>query len=96
MKEKEKRMIRGAQKKMIVMKTSNSAVFEEAYFVLRRESGDFNEDMVREANRIIEEGGGKIKPPRKKFPKEWLLFTVGFLSGACFGGGIAALFIFVG
>lgn len=88
-------MIKGSQKKMIVMKTADSAFFEEAYFVLRRESRDFDEDMVREANRIIEEGGGKRINSRKKLAKEWILGAVGFFCGACVGGGLAALIILV-
>jgi hypothetical protein len=88
-------MIKGAQKKMIVLKTSDSAVFEEAYFVLRRESRDFDEDMVREANRIIEDGGGRRSSKRKRISKGWIYGMAGFLSGACFGGGIAALIILV-
>ncbi len=50
-------MIRGAQKQMIVVRTRNSRVFEEAYFVIRRNAGrgETDEtDMLWEANRIIE------------------------------------------
>lgn len=47
-------MIRGAQKRIVVIKTADSAIFDEAYFVLKsgRETNDG--DMVKEANRIVE------------------------------------------
>ena len=50
-------MLRGAQKQMIVVRTRNSRVFEEAYFVVRRGKTMppvCKEDMLWEANRIIE------------------------------------------
>ena len=48
-------MIRGAQKKMVVIRTHESRLFEEAYFVLRKdgERGMDDEDMLQEADRII-------------------------------------------
>lgn len=50
-------MLRGSQKQMIVVRTRNSRMFEEAYFVMRRgaDKGGADElDMLWEANRIIE------------------------------------------
>lgn len=50
-------MLRGAQKQMIVIRTRNSRLFEEAYFVVRRQrTGQVpgKEDMLWEANRIIQ------------------------------------------
>lgn len=54
-------MLRGAQKQMIVVRTRDSRVFEEAYFVIRHgkhggltEPLPDKEDMLTEANRIIE------------------------------------------
>lgn len=50
-------MLRGAQKQMIVIRTHNSRLFEEAYFVVRKpRTGRVacKEDMLWEANRIIE------------------------------------------
>ena len=51
-------MIKGAQKQMIVVRTGHSHYFDEAYFVLRREmrAPRCKRDMLREANRILEEG----------------------------------------
>lgn len=52
-------MLRGAQKQMIVVRTHDSRVFEEAYFVVRgQKRGDTapmpdKEDMLTEAGRIL-------------------------------------------
>ncbi len=83
-------MIKGAQKKMIVIKTSDSAVFEEAYFVLRRERNAVEADMVREANRIIESNGGK-KAAGENDIKNLAFCVACFACGIATGGGVAAL-----
>lgn len=85
-------MIRGAQKRMIVLRTRDSRVFEEAYFVMRREAegdGASEQDMIREANRILERS-----LPRDQFTSApsaqtnsktrrggFFWFTVGLLCG---------------
>jgi len=54
-------MIKGIQKRMIVMRTGGSSIFEGAYFVLRNGYGRTDAEkgeMIREANRLIEEGMG--------------------------------------
>ncbi len=84
-------MIRGAQKKMIVIKTSDSAVFEEVYFVLRRERPAVEADMVREANRIIESSGEKKSSVRKNDVKSLVFCVACFACGIATGGGVAAL-----
>ena len=46
-------MIKGAQKKMIVIKTDDSTVFEEAYFVIKNEYEGMNDsDIISEATKI--------------------------------------------
>ncbi|MBQ4323018.1 MAG: hypothetical protein IJC19_03680 [Clostridia bacterium] len=50
-------MLKGAKKNMIVVRTRDSRVFEEAYFVMRRDAGSTvtdDSDMLWEANRILE------------------------------------------
>ena len=86
-------MIKGAQKKMIVIKTADSEVFEEAYFVLRREKLAVEADMVREANRIIESGGDKRGAARKNDVKGLAFGIACFACGIATGGGIAALML---
>lgn len=88
-------MIRGAQKKMIVIKTADSAIFEEAYFVLRREKKARNEDIVAEACRIIDSSGDKRRKGNIAEDTKTLLMGVAcFLCGAIGGSCItAALFL---
>ncbi len=50
-------MLKGAHKQMIVVRTRDSRLFEEAHFVMRRgaaEAPGDDLDLVFEANRIIE------------------------------------------
>ena len=80
-------MIKGAKKQMIVVRTVGSRVFDEAYFVLRRqwkeESGD-SEDMLREANRILAEGNEPTHPTARSH-RRWLFFGIGILCGLTLG-----------
>ncbi len=84
-------MIKGAQKRMIVVKTGDSAVFEEVYFVMRRESSAERLDMLAEANRIIESCGGHKKRGRSKRLRALLLSACIFLCGGITGGLIIAI-----
>ena len=48
-------MVRGCQRKVIFLKNTESEIFSEAYFIVAAGSRGVSEaDMVREANRIIE------------------------------------------
>ena len=55
--------MRGYQKRVIYMKNPGSAVFEEAYFVLRdgEETAGGTFDIIEEANRIIKENTDEEK-----------------------------------
>ena len=89
-------MIRGAQKKMIVVRTRNSRMFEEAYFVMRQgaDEGSQNHDILREANRILEgnlSGYGQerqAKEKRRHLRERVLMFLAGL---ACGGGSVGLL-----
>ncbi len=84
-------MIKGAQKRMIVVKTGDSAVFEEVYFVMRRESSAERLDMLAEANRIIESCGGNRKRGKSKKLRA-IFWSLGiFLCGGAVGGFISAI-----
>lgn len=51
-------MIKGCQKKIILLKNTGSDFFEEAYFILKDgalPSSATENDMIREASRIISE-----------------------------------------
>ena len=96
-------MLKGAQKNMIVVRTRDSRLFEEAYFVMRRNatatSAD-ESDMLWEANRILESSvaGGRgdgVKSSRVPLPGQGLLrglvwFFLGFLTG---GGAVGLLWV---
>ena len=84
-------MIKGAQKRMIVVKTGDSAVFEEAYFVLRRESRAERLDMLAEANKIIENCGGNRKRGRSPQRAALLYALCSLISGMILGGAIVVL-----
>lgn len=84
-------MLRGSQKQMIVVRTRNSRMFEEAYFVMRRGAGQSENDeldMLWEANRIIESS----LPHETRVPslptraegrlRRWIWFAAGLVSGS--------------
>lgn len=84
--------MRGYQRRVIFLKNTGSALFDEAYFVMRKDERAEKRseaDMVAEADRIIEENFGKKK--RHKFGA-LTLFT-SFLLGASLTFIIAVLFI---
>ena len=74
--------MRGCQKRVIYLKNTGSEYFDEAYFVLKNSTNSKNRsdtDVIREANRIIEENIGK----RKHFNyKKWLPLVLAFTVGA--------------
>lgn len=80
-------MIRGAQKKVIVIKTADSEIFEEAYFVLRRDRESNRGDMVNEANKLVE----GLEESEKREKKALLLGRLSSIAFMIFGGGIGAL-----
>lgn len=102
-------MLRGSQKKMIVVRTRDSRLFEEAYFVMRRDADrgvtgakDADElDMLWEANRILESSlqksrGSSLSAGQSPAPK-WGLWRglVWFGMGLLSGGGIMGLLWFL-
>lgn len=83
------KMIKGCQREMIVMQTQDSALFESAYFILRRQkTASGKTDMLAEANRIIGAGNDYLSRRCKKSRYVWL-----FLLGSCCGAGLLALIL---
>ena len=75
-------MIRGCQKRIIYLRSTDSQIFDEAYFVIKHEcdcEGHSEADMVSEAKRILdgainrEKGHGKRK-------KHAMYFSLGALA----------------
>lgn len=91
-------MTRGCQKKIIHIKETDSTLYEEAYFILRRGVGEgFNQpgkdQLMKEANRIIDESMSFAYPSghKKKRGSFFAPFAIGAtISGAVFG--VIALF----
>ena len=76
-------MIKGAQKQLIVVRTQSSPYFDEAYFVLRREIESQKHkktDILKEANRILEESTLSYQSPQKKKNSQGDFFACHFLS----------------
>ena len=76
--------MRGTQRRVIYLKNTGSDVFDEAYFVIREgvvrtDPSGVEEDLIKEANRIINEhiGNKKIKKSGKML-FEACLFLTGF------------------
>ena len=88
-------MLKGAQKKMIVIKTSDSDIFEEAYFVVKGGVERSRPDMVSEANRIIDGCGEKRGREKSKDVRVLIIPLLSFILGTLFGGGIAILIAFL-
>jgi len=77
--------VRGSEKKIIYVKDTGSQIFEEAYFVLRRGAegsgpSHSGEDMVQEAQRIVEES--TLSYVRHKKRRQIRGRLVSFLAGA--------------
>ena len=96
-------MLRGAQKHMIVIRTRDSRVFEEAYFVIRRDADRAaadESDMLWEANRILETAAPRPRgetPLREEEGRGLLRGLVWFLIGLITGGGgIGLLWLILG
>ncbi len=84
-------MIRGTQRKMIIVKTSDSTLFEEAYFVVRNGGVARGSDMMAEANRIIENCDDKRRERQKIMHKKILLPLGLFLGGSALGSVLTLL-----
>ena len=75
--------MKGCQKKIILLKGTDSALFEEAYFIIRETERMAREnDMIAEAYRIIENNDLSAAPEYVKLTKRKKLLC--FLYGALF------------
>ena len=90
----EEEMLKGAQKRMIVVKTSDSEIFEEAYFVMKGGVERSKPDMVFEANRIIE-GCSERRKEKRRESQICVIPLLCFMIGTLFGGGAVALIAFL-
>ena len=86
-------MLKGAQKRMIVIKTSDSKFFEEAYFVVKPNCYEDELDMIVEADRIVERVIDRKKSEKKmKSPsKKNIIFCLCGAMGGIFMGILGSL-----
>lgn len=84
-------MIKGAQKRMIVVRTADSTIFEEAYFVMRGGEKREERDMIDEANRIIKANGGGTREKRRDATRTLIFFVCCFMGGSVVGTAITLL-----
>lgn len=78
-------MIKGARKEMIVVRTSSSRYFDEAYFVLRDDAQKErrkNTDILSEANHILAQIAPDHTSAVQKRGRQWIFFGVGGIFGA--------------
>ncbi len=75
-------MVKGARKNIVILKNTGSELFEEAHFILREGKICHTElDLLREANRILEENKEETKK-RSGAALRALSFLLPFLLGA--------------
>lgn len=81
-------MLKGYQRKLVMVRTKNSKIFESAFFILRSSAAVTHADMVDEANRILNECG---EPRRRIKPHVRHILTaagISFLLGAAIVGAV--------
>jgi len=85
--------MRGCEKRMVFLRHADSELFEEAYFVMRRDAdmgGAPTADMIGEANRIIESARPSKRREKQGHGRHvWVLLAafVSFGAGLLIGGG---------
>lgn len=83
-------MLKGYQRKLIMIRTNDSDMFESAFFILRSavcEKGN-RAEMVSEANRILQESNGIKKKKSFKARHLFLMLGIGFLLGSAALGAV--------
>lgn len=78
-------MLKGYQRKLIMIRTKESSVFESAFFILRQSScdGEKSCEMVNEANKILNDSNLLPKKKNLKALKHIILSAgIGFFLGA--------------
>lgn len=84
-------MLKGYQKRLIMMPTKSSALFESAYFILRKDSEPpvpTKNEMLCEATRILEENA--LTQKKRVFTRKHMIaaLVIGFLAGGLLVGAI--------
>ena len=85
--------MRGCERRIIMLKGTSSEIFDEAYFLLRKDfKNDADENgIVDEARRIVSLNTTKRR--MKNTPqKNWIFFAAGILLGGAVGVLLAIFF----
>ncbi len=92
---KENIVYKGSERRVIVVKSASSKHFEEAHFFLKvgEEAMPPMPDLLREANRIVEQS--LLPPLRKKRKDRRRWFSRGFVTGMALAALLSALLWFI-
>ena len=88
-------MIKGCQKRAVVIKGSPQSAFESAYFIMKREHDGENEsEIIYQANRLISEHtiNSKRKISRRATLLLVAIFALGVVTGVALGLVLSILF----
>lgn len=86
--------MRGSEKKIIYVRDTGSAFFEEAYFILRSgaaEAAASPDDMVREAERLVSASDS----PYPRHAKRLSARALSFFAGAAAASAILGVFAWI-
>lgn len=76
--------LRGCQRKIILLKGTDSQIFDEAYFLLRRGAETFgNAEIIREAERIVNRNTTRRR--RRVTRRDGIAFVLGIACGIACG-----------
>ncbi|MBR7184421.1 MAG: hypothetical protein IKD37_02310 [Clostridia bacterium] len=85
-------MVKGCQRRIILLRETGSAIFEEAYFLVKPEQADASEQrMIAEANRIIEENLITRSRTGRRRKSAWQQGLWHYAAGVCSGGALTGL-----
>ena len=87
-------MIKGLNKQMVVLKLDGNRIYESACFVVRSDlekKRDEEKDMLREANRILEEMELGRSKKKRGGGKRFLLWMLTLIVGAAIGFALSFL-----
>ena len=70
-------MVKGYKRNVVLLKNTGSEIFDMAYFIMKDSVNSDNVDIVREANRILEENTLKKNGNGRKILPLILAFSLG-------------------
>ena len=74
-------LLKGARRRMVIVRSNDSKLFEEAHFILREDHTEAPlVELLEEANRIVEKS--RFPMPKKVKKGKNLQFALGLFTGA--------------